>query len=162
MAAERDETVRLDGVSGRPPGTRSVPRLIDPVLIGGVVVGIFLLVAGIVALARGQFGTVGLFDPTVSVGWFPHTPLLAIIEIVLGLVVLYMGTIARDTGVVTFLGVLLLVAGLVWVIEPTSFEAYLGVTRANGWQHTLVGVLLVLAGQLPPFTVGGRPPHAYG
>lgn len=162
MAAERDETVRLDGLGSRSPEPRSVPRLIDPAVLGGAVAGVYLLVTGIVAVARAQFATVGLFEPVVAVGGLPHTPLLGIVEIGLGVLALSAGPLARNGQLMTVLGVLMLVAGLVWAIEPIAFEAYLGVTRANGWQHTIVGAVLLVAGQVSPFTVGGDPARPYG
>lgn len=140
-----------------PPRDDAPSWIVDPGLIVASVAGIFLLVSGIVAIARADFVSAGLYAPDVIVGGFHHTPLLGFIEIVLGLLVLGAGTLGRDGPAITFLGVVALVVGLVWLIEPGAFAPYLGVTRANGWQHVVLGALLAVAGQLTPFTI--RPPQ---
>lgn len=139
-----------------PPQDTAPSWIVDPAMIVSAVVGIFLLVMGIVAVARADFVDAGLYAPEITVGGFHHTPLLGLLEIGFGLLVLGAGTFGREGPAITFFGVVALVVGLVWVIEPDAFTPYLGVTAANGWQHVILGTLLAITGQLTPFTI--RPP----
>lgn len=126
---------------------------IDPAMIASAVAGVYLLVSGLVAVARGGFAELTLYSPEVTVGGLAHTPLLGLIEIGFGLLVLAAGTLQRDGRAVTFLGVLAMIIGLVWVIEAGAFQQWLAVTDANGWQHVILGVVLAVAGQITPFTL---------
>ena len=89
----------------------------------------------------------------VVVGGLPHTPLLGVIEIILGLLVLYAGAVSGSGSTMTFLGGLFLVLGLVWIIEPGAFQQYLGVDTANGVQHLVLGIVLGVAGQISPIVI---------
>lgn len=158
--ADGGQTEQIGTPPSRGPGGRGGQRevsggtiVLDPALIVSALVGIYLLVTGIVAVARTDFAQAGLFDPQIVVGGLPHTPLLGFIEIIFGLLVLAGGTVVRDGTAVTFFGVVALVIGLVWIIEPTSFTPYVGVDRGNGVQHVIIGLVLVISGQITPFTI---------
>lgn len=98
-------------------------------IIGGAV-GVLLLVLGLVPLARTGIPTDSLTEPTTSVGPFGRTPLMGIIEILLG--VLVSGSSATtDNGSITAIGLVARVFGIVWLIEPGAFGDLLGVGRES-------------------------------
>ena len=133
MPTVTDHTDRTQEIRGYDKQGRRIEGgtwLVDPAMIVSAMAGIYLLVVGIVAVARTDFLASGLYDPVVVVG-----------------------ALARDGNAVTFFGVVALVIGIVWVIEPNSFAQWLGVTSANGWQHVIVGVFLAVSGQITPFRV---------
>ena len=118
-------------------------------------VGVFLAVLGGVALAQiGGFGE--WTSPEVAVLGFGHTPLLAVIEILVGLLVMADAVSpwgARST-LVGF-GVLFLTFGLIVWIEPDSLHQWLGVTTETGMLYTALGAGGVLLGTASP-VVGER------
>jgi hypothetical protein len=85
-----------------------------------------------VAIARTGFGDVGVFEPLVGVGGQPATPLLAMLWILLGVVLLVAGAGEVNERGLRFGGVLLGVAGAVWLIEPAAVTPYLGIDRDSG------------------------------
>lgn len=155
MSPDADGTQRIERTEVRNGEQRRVTVekgtwTINPTQIVAWVASVYLVVTGLVAIARAGFDQFALFDPIVSVGGLPHTPLLGIIELVLGLLLLYAGIVATDGPAVTFIGGLMFVFGLVWLIEPTAFEPYLGVTSDNGLMYAIVGVILLIGGLFKP------------
>lgn len=155
--SEQERTRAMDPADGNHgQGARRVEGgdwTIDPMMIAAVLTGIYLLVTGLVAIARAGFAELTPFEPVVVVGGLPHTPLLGVIEIILGLLVLYAGAVSGSGSTMTFLGGLFLVLGLVWFIEPGAFQQYLGVDTANGVQHIVLGLVLGIAGQITPIVI---------
>lgn len=121
-------------------------------VVGGVM-GVLLLVIGLVALARTGIPAEALTEPTASVGPFTRTPLMAIIEIIFGLLVV-VGAATVDRGTLTGLGLIGIVFGLVWLIEPGAFQAALGVGRSTGILYFLVGLVCVVVGLLGTYGRG--------
>ena len=116
-----------------------------------------MIVVGLVALARAGFDDFDLFDPVASVGPYHLTRLFALITLVLGMVV-WAGTAGTpdDLGL-RVLGALLLVAGIVWVIEPGGFNQWLGTEVADGVHYAVLGAALIVFSLIPPFRVGRSP-----
>ncbi len=111
-----------------------------PAQLLALVLGVIFLVLGGVALLRGGVGET-LFEPTVSVAGLGYTPLLAIIEIIFGLLLLSVGAFPGAADALVFLGVLELTFGLIIVIEPEAFQASLGAGRGHGWFYVITGGL---------------------
>jgi uncharacterized membrane protein HdeD (DUF308 family) len=122
-------------------------RDLDVVSIVGGIIGVLLVVVGLVALARTGFAFDGLTTATATVGPFERTPLMAIIEVILGLSVIG-ASFAADRGGLIGVGVLALIFGLVVVIEPGAFVEALGASSTSGILYILIGIGLLLAGFL--------------
>ncbi len=115
-------------------------------LLGGAV-GVVFLVIGLVVLARTGIPTDSLTAPVTNVGPFRRTPGMGLIEIVVG-VLLIGASASRDTGSVTGLGLIALVFGIVWLIEPGAFRTLLGVGRETAVLYLGLGATLVVTGLL--------------
>jgi uncharacterized membrane protein HdeD (DUF308 family) len=122
-------------------------RDMDIVSIVGGIIGVLLVVVGLVALARTGFAFDALTSATATVGPFERTPLMAIIEVVLGLSVIG-ASFSADRGGLIGVGVLALIFGLVVVIEPAAFAEALGAGTVSGVLYVLIGIGLLLAGFL--------------
>jgi uncharacterized membrane protein HdeD (DUF308 family) len=122
-------------------------REMDVVTAIGGAVGVLLVVIGLVALARTGFALGELTSATGTVGPFDRTPLLAIVEIVLGLSIIG-ASLSVDRGGLIGVGVLALIIGLVLVLEPGAFAAALGAGVTTGVLYVLVGIACLLAGFL--------------
>jgi uncharacterized membrane protein HdeD (DUF308 family) len=122
-------------------------RDLDVVSIVGGIIGVLLVVVGLVALARTGFAFDALTTATATVGPFERTPLMAIIEVILGLSVIG-ASFAADRGGLIGVGVLALIFGLVVVIEPGAFVEALGASSTSGILYILIGIGLLLAGFL--------------
>ena len=135
-------------------GGRASPRMrLDLLQIVAWALGLYLLVAGLVALARAGFEDIGLFEPTVEVGGLPMTPLLALLQLLIGIALLGAATgVVHERGL-RIGGVLLGILGAVWLIEPVAFEPYLGVVRDSGAAWLTMAVVLVAASFVPPLSV---------
>ncbi len=141
---------------GAPPAdTRPI---VDPVAWAGWLVGGELIVVGLVALARAGFDDFDLFEPVVAVGPFHLTRLFALITLALGAIT-WAGTAgdADDLGL-RVLGAIMLVAGIVWMIEPGGFNRWLGTQSVDGTHYAIIGIVLIGFSLVPPFRVG-RPPE---
>lgn len=117
-------------------------------VVGGAV-GVVLVVIGLVALARTGIPMDTITRPVASVGPFSRTPIMAIIEIVFG-VVLIGASASSDVGSVTGIGLIALVFGIVWLIEPGAFRTLLGVGRETAVMYLVVGGTLVGTGFIGP------------
>lgn len=121
-------------------------------LLAGIA-GLFFIVLGGVALAR-LIPVEGLTAPDTQVWLFGHTPLLGMIELVLGL--LFLGVAAGPfdaRGGLVALGVVCLAFGLIVGIEPGAFAEWLGASRETGWLYGVVGAIAILGGWLSPVIV---------
>jgi general stress protein CsbA len=119
----------------------------DAVTVAGGAVGVLLLVLGLVSLARTGIPSGTLLEPVTSVGPFTRTPLMAIVELVLGVVVIGASATA-DRRSLTAIGLVSLVIGLVWVIEPGAFQTALGVGRESAMLYLVIGATCLAAGLL--------------
>lgn len=135
-------------------GSRTSPRMrLDALQIVAWALGLYFLVAGLVAIARAGFDDIGLFDPTVEVGGLPMTPLLALLQLLIGLSLLGAATgVVHEHGL-RIGGTLLGVLGAVWLIEPFAFEPYLGVVRSTGAAWLTMAVVLVAVSFVPPLSI---------
>lgn len=113
-------------------------------VIGGAV-GVVLLVIGLVTLARVGIPAESFTEPTTNVGPFTRTPLMGIIEILLGVLVVA-ASATGDKGSTTAIGLIALVFGIVWVIEPGAFGELLGVGRESALLYVLLGALTLIVG----------------
>jgi hypothetical protein len=155
-----DETRRIPTVStgtragGLPPPGRESPRMrLDLLEIVAWIIGLYLIVAGLVAIARAGFEDLTLFEPAVQVGGLPVTPLLAILYLLVGAALLVAGTGAVAERGLRVGGVLIGIVGAVWLIEPGAFEPYLGVTAQNGLVMLVMGVALAAMSFVPPLLI---------
>ncbi len=114
----------------------------SPAQIGAFLMGIFAVVIGTVALARGDFSD--FFGQTNVMG-LGHTPFLGLIELLWGVLMIAAGAIpGGQRGLMAFLGAVALAGGLIFVVEPVAFQPTLGITAANGWFYFVVGVVTLL------------------
>lgn len=153
-APRRQPLVQVDAKRNLYDGGRTAPRMrLDFLQIVAWLLALYLLVAGLVALARAGFDELGVFRPTVEVGGLPLTPLLALLYLLLGVALLAAATGPIKERGLRIGGVLLGVVGAVWLIEPDSFTEYLGVVRESGAALLTMAVLLVVASFVPPLSV---------
>lgn len=118
-----------------------------PSTVVGSIIGIVLLVIGLVTLARTGLPAEGLTEVTTTVGPFTRTPLMAIIEIIVGLLVIVASADA-DRGTLLGFGVIMLVFGIVWVIEPGRFENVLGIGTTTGVLYLVLGAAAIAVGTM--------------
>jgi hypothetical protein len=139
-----------------PPARDTRPE-IDPLKVVGWPMGGYFIVLGLVALARAGFDNFDLFEPAVQVGPFHATRLLALILLALGIVI-WAGVVGTpdDLGL-RVLGATMVVIGIVWVIEPNSFEQWLAIGRNGGIQQVVAGGVLIVTSLVQPFRVGRKP-----
>lgn len=128
--------------------TRESSRVWSPAQVVAGIVGLGFVVMGGVALIRVGFGDL---TATSTVGWYAHTGILAIIELVLGL--LFLGAAsnaleARSSSI--SLGVLMVAFGLIAVIEPQGTAAYLGDSTRVGWTYLIIGAVVSILGLTAP------------
>lgn len=119
----------------------------SPAQIMALVAGVFFIVMGGIAMARGGLD----FTAHVEVGGFHHTPLLGLIEVLVGIFMLAMGAIpGQDRTGLVFTGSLLLAFGLVVAFQGESFHPWLG-THANiGWLYVIIGAVLLVVALVSP------------
>jgi hypothetical protein len=131
---------------------RSVTRAPwSPAQIVSLVVGAVLTILGGVALARTGINFGDLDAARGEVMGLEHTALLGLIELVLGLVLV--GAAAAGgapRGTMTFLGVVMLLFGIIVAIEPSAFNRALGATSGHGWFWAILGVILLTAAMVSP------------
>lgn len=109
-------------------------------------IGIFLIVIGSVGLARA--GVHHIDSPTVAVGPFTMTPLLAAVNLVLGLIGLIGATgRAAARNVCMFFGPLMIAGGIVALIQRVHA---LGWNRADGAIYVILGAAALIAAFLTP------------
>ena len=112
------------------------------------IIGLGFLVMGAVALIR-----IGFEDltETASVGWYTRTGILALIEVVLGLILIAIAFSALESrSSLIVLGVLMVAFGLIAVIEPEGTAEYLGDSEAVGWTYFAIGVTAAIIGWVSP------------
>jgi hypothetical protein len=157
--------VRRDAVGGDPYGATVVEREVvtpggvasrrvvshrrfDPAATLTVIGGIVLAVIGAVAMARA--GLSGPLDqPVVQVAGATHTAILGMIELGMGIVLVWAG-LSRDRGAMLFTTILFGAAALVAAIEPRVGGGALAIERS--WAVVLVigFALLALVAALAP------------
>jgi hypothetical protein len=118
---------------------------IGVIQIAAGVMGVLLLVIGLVTLARTGIPTESFTEPTTTVGPFGRTPLMGLIEVLLGVLVIGAAATA-DKGSVTAIGLIALVFGIVWMIEPGAFGELLGIGRDSAILYLLIGAVALATG----------------
>lgn len=143
-------------VADREPADRSrtSPRMrFDLLQIVAWGIGLLLIVAGLVALARAGFDQLTLFEPVVEVAGLTASPLLALLMLLVGLLLLAGATGEVDERALRIGGALIAVIGVVWLVEPGAFADYLGISAANGRAALTVGVVLTAVSFVPPLSI---------
>lgn len=148
-----DETrvINRDEEPRRGPGGGYAGDL-DPSLVVAVLAGaiaLFMLVVGIVTLARAGIPMDDLAGGRTSVGPFARSSLMGIIEIIGGIAMAGVAA-SRQAGSLTAFGLIAIVFGLVWLIEPQAFGDALGVNRGTAWTYLLLGALSTAVGLWAP------------
>ena len=131
----------------------------SPLQLVGLVVGIGFGVLGIAAIARTGFDTSHIYTPHDVVWKFPHSPLLAAIEIGFGLLMV-LGSVV-PAGARAFLGLLgaiELAFGIVVLTEsgPNRLNDWLAVTHRSGWLFLITGAVVLVASIVAPVLGGVR------
>lgn len=149
---------RRTGRGATPAGAPRRGR-IDLLQVGTAIAAVYLLVVGIVAVARAGFLDADLTEPVVEVGVIHATPALALAMALVGLLLLWatLGDEIDDLGIRVVAGAIL-VLGIVLLIEPGAFRPALGSEPGDGWHHVVVGGVLLVLTFVPPLPVG-RPPE---
>jgi len=125
--------------------------------------GLVLAVIGGIALARTGLHFSNIAATHAQVAGLRHTSLSAVIELGVGVVLLGVGAIpGAARGLMTFFGVVLLGAGLVVAIQPSSFRKWFGYDAANGVFIAIIGGVLLLAAMVSPVIWGARDRHRVG
>ena len=131
----------------------------SPLQFIGLIVGIGFGVLGIAAVARTGFDTAHIYTPHDVVWTFPHSPLLAVIEIGFGLLMVLGSVVpAGARGFLGLLGSIALAFGIVVLTEsvPNRLNDWLAVTHRNGWLYVISGAVVLLASLVAPVFGGVR------
>ena len=119
--------------------------------------GLALAVIGGIALARTGLHFNDIPATGAQAAGLHHTSLSAVIELGVGVVLLGVGAVpGAARGLMTFFGVVLLGAGLVVAIQPSSFHKWLGYDAGNGVFIAIIGGVLLLAAMVSPVIWGTR------
>lgn len=113
------------------------------------VIGLFLVVAGGVAMARVGFDS--FIGETTTVLGIGHTLLMGLIDLVVGLIFLSSAsTMFGVRSTLLGLGTLSIAFGAIVWIEPDPFVQYLGDGRPLGIIYLVIGIIALVAGLATP------------
>lgn len=113
-------------------------------------VGVISLILGGVALARTGLSFSDLEATHVTVFGLDATSLLAVIEVLFGLLAIGAGAMPGGSrGLMVTLGVLALGFGVVVFAAMDQLHATLGVHGGNGWLAVIFGAVLLVGALLP-------------
>jgi hypothetical protein len=119
--------------------------------------GLVLVVIGGIALARAGLDFSNIPRTHAQAAGLQHTSLSAVIELGVGVVLLGVGAIpGAARGLMTLFGVVLLGAGLVIAIQPSSFHKWFGYDAGSGVFTAVIGGVLLLAAMVSPVIWGAR------
>jgi hypothetical protein len=119
--------------------------------------GLVLVVIGGIALARTGLHFDNIPGTHAQAAGLKHTSLSALIELGVGVVLLGVGAVpGAARGLMTLFGALLLGAGLVIAIQPSSFRKWLGYDAGNGVFIAIIGGALLVAATVSPLIWGAR------
>ena len=138
---------------------RSVERAPwSPAQIVALVIGAIFVILGGVALANTGIDLGNITANHSEVAGIDHTPLLAILELVIGLCLIGAGALPGGArGAMTFFGVILLGFGIVMALandSGTAMQRWLGGGDGAAWFYALCGVALLLSAMLAPVIFG--------
>ena len=132
----------------------------SPLQFIGLIVGIGFGVLGIAAVARTGFDTSHIYTPHDLVWRFPHSPLLAVIEIGFGaLAGARIGRTGRRTRLPRIFSERYSLAfGIVVLTEsvPNRLNDWLAVTHRSGWLFVIAGAVVLVASLVAPVFGGVR------
>jgi vacuolar-type H+-ATPase subunit I/STV1 len=135
----------------------------SPLQLIGLLAGIGLMVLGIAAVGQIGFDTAHVETPQESVWRLPHSPLLAVSEMGLGLLLIVTAILpgAFSRALMGLLGAAALAFGLVVLldVERERLNDWLGVTDRNGWFFTIVGAVVLAAAIASPVVTSTRRRH---
>jgi hypothetical protein len=122
-------------------------------MVAGLI-GLILVILGGVALARVGFDS--LTGDTASVLGLDHTMLMALIDIVAGL--LFLGAAASSSGRGSLIGLSLIAVafGAIVAIEPDAFDGALGGGQDLGVLYLILGLVGLVAAMAFPTKVVDR------
>ncbi len=123
-------------------------RRFAPDAVIAAIVGLVLLVVGLLAVVRGGFDG-PMEDPVVQVLGFNHTTTLGLIEVALGLCLLFSGVISSRSGAI-FFGSVMGIAGFVGAVQTTSFEEPLALESGHAWLMVFAAIVVVASALLMP------------
>jgi hypothetical protein len=119
--------------------------------------GLVLVVIGGIALARTGLHFDNIPVTHAQAAGLKHTSLSAAIELGAGVILLGVGAIpGAARGPNTLFATLLLGAGLVIAIQPSSFHKWLGYDAGNGVFIAVIGAVLLVAAMVSPVIWGAR------
>ncbi len=134
----------------------------SPAQLVALAFGIFFVIMGAVAMARGGLSSDTFDAKIVNVLGFDHTALLGVIELVFGLLLVLAGAVpGAGRGTMAFLGVVALGFGIVVLAAADQMRGTLGVTDANGWLYVITGIVNLVAAMVAP-VIFTRQRHTVG
>ena len=129
----------------------------SPAQLIALAVGLGLVVIGGTALARAGLNFNVIPATHAQVDGLRHTSLSALVELVIGVILVGVGAIPGGArSLMTLLGVLLLGAGLVIAIQPDSFRRWFGYDASSGVFTAVLGGVLLVAAMVSPVVSGTR------
>lgn len=117
--------------------------------------GLFLVIVGAVTIGRAGFGE-SITAHTVDVLGLRTTALLGLVELFAGLLLLCAAIAPEGRGFGGFMGVVLLVGGIIVAAGSDQMLDDLHTEAGLGWLAIVVGVAAILGAVLPVFLVDRR------
>ena len=111
-------------------------------------VGVFWAALGGIGLARiANVGIDSPIDPQIVVAAWTRTPLMAALELAIGITLLVAGAQkVTPTAAYRFMGATAIAFGVVLAAAPEVFDMALGAGRNSGWLYIALGAVLVAVG----------------
>lgn len=138
-------------------GERKPKWILDVLQLVALAVAIGLLIHALALILRAGFDGFHMFEPHVEVGGLHGTRLMAIIEGVTGLLVLWATVGLVDQTALRVIAFIAAIVGAVVLIEPDSIHKWVGVHEENGLAALGIGASLLLASITPVMAVYPKP-----
>lgn len=119
---------------------------IGQVMVAGA--GVVLAVSGVMTLASTGIHK-NLAQPVIKMWGHTHSPWLGIAELVLGIVLIGLGTSIVSRRAAVVLGVLMIAAGVFALADPTDTPRQLAIDATYGWIPLALGVVVTIGSLLP-------------
>ena len=127
----------------------------SPAQIVSLVIGVAFVIVGGIALARTGFNFNNLSGNKQDVLGMPHTAILALAELVVGLALVAAGAVpGAARGTMILFGIILVGVGVVAIAQPSTFDNSLGANAGSGWFLVITGAVLLLAAMVSPTVFG--------
>jgi hypothetical protein len=139
-------------------GERKPRWVFDVLQVVALGIAVLLLIHALALLLRAGFDDFRMFAPHVEVGGLHGTRLMALIEGVTGLLVLWATIGIVDQTGLRVIGLIAAIAGAVVLIEPNSIHQWVGVHEENGLVALGIGACLLIASTTPVLAVYPKPP----